>query len=189
MSLSILGDPRLEVILPRVDEDLAEQVREEGCPSCGGRLDRARYPRKPRSLGELGAAWNRRGSFCCAEEGCRRRRTPPSVRFLGRRIYVGVVVVLVSALVQGLTARRLRALRASLGLEIDSRTLERWRRWWKEAFPASAFWKAARAHLLPPVEESELPRSLLARFASHTLEGLVAALRWLAPISIPKHSP
>jgi hypothetical protein len=25
--------------------------------------------------------------------GCRRRRTPPSVRFLGRRVYVGFVLV------------------------------------------------------------------------------------------------
>jgi hypothetical protein len=189
VSLSILGDPRLEVILPRVDEELAEHVREKGCPFCRGRLDRARYPRKPRSLGEFGAGWNRRESFCCAEEGCRRRRTPPSVRFLGRRVYVGVVVVLVSVLVQGLTARRLRALRKSLGVEIDPRTLERWRRWWREAFPASAFWRAARARFLPPVEETDLPRSLLARFAADTLEGLVSALRWLAPMSIPSPSP
>ena len=30
--------------------------------------------------------------YCCAEEDCRRRRTPESVRFLGRRVYAGLVV-------------------------------------------------------------------------------------------------
>ena len=60
-----------------------------------------------------------------AEEGCRRRHTPPSVRFLGRRVYVGLVVVLVSAMRHGLTAPRVQRLREQLG--IDRQTLERWR--------------------------------------------------------------
>lgn len=34
-------------LLYRLDQDLAEQARAQGCP-CGGRLDRANYPRKPR---------------------------------------------------------------------------------------------------------------------------------------------
>jgi len=159
MSLSILSDRRLEVTLPRIDEDLAAQAREGRCPHCGGRLDRARYPRKPRSIGELGATWRRRESLCCAEEGCRRRTTPASVRFLGRRVYLGVVVVLATALAHGVTARRLRELRGALG--VDRRTLERWRRWWREVFPATRFWKEARARFLPPVPEGDLPGSLV----------------------------
>jgi len=187
MSLSILSDPRLEVMLPRIDEDLAEEARVEGCRFCGGRLDRARYPRKPRAVVELGAAFRKRESFCCAEETCRRRTTPASVRFLGRRVYLGVVVVLVSALVQGVTGGRLRELRSKLG--IDRRTLERWRRWWRESFPLTRFWRAARARFLPPVAEGDLPRSLLQRFVPQVLEGILAALRFLAPISIPTLAP
>jgi hypothetical protein len=38
--------------LTRVDLAGAEQVRAQGCGECGGPLDRADYPRKPR--GELG---------------------------------------------------------------------------------------------------------------------------------------
>jgi len=105
------------------------------------------------------------------------------VRFLGRRVYLGVVVVLATALAHGVTARRLRELRGALG--VDRRTLERWRRWWREVFPATRFWKEARARFLPPVPEGDLPGSLLARFAAEALEGLVSLLRFLAPISIP----
>ncbi len=187
MSLAILSDPRLEVMLRRIDEDLAERTRGEGCRFCPGRLDRARYPRKPRSIGGFGEEWNRRASFCCAEEGCRRRTTPASVRFLGRRVYLGLVVVLVSALVEGVTGARLRELRSKLG--IDRRTLERWRRWWKESFAVTRWWKAARARFLPPVAETELPRSLLARFGAETVEGLVAVLSFLAPLSIAAPAP
>ena len=58
---------------------------------------------------------------------CRRRHTPPSGRFLGRRVYAGVVVVLVSAMIHGLKPQRVCGLREALG--IDARTLERWRQW------------------------------------------------------------
>ena len=43
-------------------------------------------------------AFGRRFSLCCGREGCRHRATPPSVRFLGRRVYVGAVVIVASAI-------------------------------------------------------------------------------------------
>jgi hypothetical protein len=59
------------------DEKLATEVKSAGCP-CGGRLDRADYPRKPRGLPpEWEETFSSRISFCCAREGCRRRITPP----------------------------------------------------------------------------------------------------------------
>ena len=70
MSTSILSDPKLFVILFRIDSDLAEKARAERCP-CGGRLDTADYPRKPRAPGDLGPEHRRRHSFSCAV--CRRR--------------------------------------------------------------------------------------------------------------------
>src|SRR5690606_40488518 len=84
--------------LEALDEAVAERVRVGRCRHCGGRLDRADYPRKPRggSLAPGAEAWSKRLSLCCAQEGCRRRATPPSVRFLGRRVYAEVVVVLAS---------------------------------------------------------------------------------------------
>ena len=71
------------------------------------RLHRACYPRKPRGVGGArDATYEHRLSFCCATDGCRRRITPPSVRFLGRKVYLGVIVIVVSALEQGLSAAR-----------------------------------------------------------------------------------
>jgi hypothetical protein len=82
----LLGVARLYALQTKYDEDLAEQARAGGCTTCGGRLDSARYARKPRGgTSELPDDYQWRFSFCCAVEGCRRRRTPPSIRFLGRQ--------------------------------------------------------------------------------------------------------
>jgi hypothetical protein len=183
VSLSILQDARLYEVLHRLDVDLAQTARASGCRHCDGVLHSAHYARKPRGgpLG-LGPEIDQRLSFCCAREGCRRRTTPLSVRFLGRRVYFGGVVLLASALRDGLSVRRVRALRAQLG--VDVRTLRRWRRWWQETFVKSAFWRAARARFAPPLAEAALPAALLERFTAETSRGsLVQTLQFLAPIS------
>jgi hypothetical protein len=64
------------------------------------------------------------------------------VRFLGRRVYAGLVVVLITAMIHGLKPARVRRIREAL--QIDSRTLKRWRQWWLDNFVHSSFWKAAR---------------------------------------------
>lgn len=183
MSLSILQDARLYEVLHRLDVDLAQRARTSGCRHCDGVLHSAHYARKPRGGPPgLAAKIDQRLSFCCARDGCRRRMTPPSVRFLGRRVYFGAVVLIASALRDGLTARRVRALREQLG--VDIRTLRRWRCWWQEAFVESAFWRAARARFAPPLAEAALPGALLERFTAEVSPGsLVQALQFLAPIS------
>lgn len=173
-------------VLTKVDADLAAQTGAQGCPHCGGVLHRADYPRKVRGV----ATEARRHSFCCAREGCRRRETPGSVRFLGRRIYAGFIVVLLTALRHGLAAERVRVLQEQLG--VDRRTLERWRRWWLEQFAPSRFWRVApvcvlgtgrRARLVPPVDEATLPWSLWARFTGNWDDPLLGLLRFLTPWS------
>jgi len=177
----LLGDARLWGLLLRIDGDLAAAARAGGCRICGGALHRSCYPRKPRGGPEDLAGYDRRESFCCAKEGCRKRLTPPSLRFLGRRVYLGAVVVLVSALRHGATRSRLTRLGELVGA--SRRTLDRWREWWREAFAASPFWKAAAGQFEKPVECELLPLSLLARFGGDELERLVALLRFLAPLS------
>jgi len=168
-------------LLEHVDSELARGVQEGGCLFCAeGTLHRADYDRKPRSGP---AHWDERHSFCCNRDGCRRRHTPPSVRFLGRKIYVGFVVVLKTALHQGLNAGRLADLRLALS-GIDRRTLERWCRWWREYVATSRFWKAARARFLPPLLEDHLPLELGERFGIDRAEHVVELLRFLAPITI-----
>jgi len=148
-------------------------------------LHGARYPRKAFGLSRalLGEGYDRRLSFCCSREGCRRRMTPASVRFLGRRCYAGALVLLVCALTQDLSRRRRARLGARLG--VSARTLERWRHWWRCTLPATPWWRTARARFVPPPEELALPASLLARFGGldHD-EALIGALQFLSPCSL-----
>lgn len=126
--------------------------------------------------------YQQRLSFCCAEEGCRRRTTPVSVLFLGRKVYLGAVVVLASVLHQGPTPARLAWLRERVGL--SPRTVKRWRKWWLSSFVRSDFWKAARARLRLPLVESQLPRSLLEAFEPKgELVKLVLLLRFISPLT------
>jgi hypothetical protein len=164
-------------VLTRIDADLAAQARARGC-GCGGALHRSDYPRKVRGVNEEA----KRDSFCCAQEGCRRRTTPESVRFLGRRVYAGFIVVLLTALRHGLTAERLQALQEQLG--VDRRTLERWRKWWAERFARSPGWRTARGRFVPPPEEAALPGSLWELFCAVSASPVVDLLRFLAPWSI-----
>ena len=125
-------------------------------------------------------------SFCCARDGCRKRVTPPSVRFLGRKVYLGAVVILVSAMRQGPTPRRVRELTKLF--DADRRTIYRWRDFWNERFPKTTFWKLARARLVPVFEIVDFPRSLLEAFvrAGDDRDGWEKLLRFLSPISTTK---
>lgn len=166
-----------------IDQDLARTAKDKACP-CGGRLHCANYPRKPRGISDAEAAdaLRYRFSFCCDREGCRQRVTPPSVRFLGRRVYVAAVVVLVSAMRHGPSARRVRELSEHFGA--DRRTVERWQVFWREHFPQTPFWKLARGRL-PPGADGPLPGVLLNIFLrgdDFSREwGLL--LRFLSPIT------
>lgn len=154
------------------DERLAAAVRNRGCP-CGGRLDRADYPRKPRGVP---AAWDEafswRISFCCAREGCRKRCTPPSVRFFGRRVYVAAVIFVVCGL--WATARRAK---------VPRNTARRWRRFFSTVLVGSRFWQAARGRLMPPIESTSVVASLLSRFGGDRATALGDALRFVCPIT------
>jgi hypothetical protein len=111
------------------------------------------------------------------------------VRFLGRRIYLAAVVVLIAALGQGATATRLRRLRRVAG-DVSRRTVERWRRWWREAFPESALWRELRGRFMPVVATDALPLSLLDRMPGVDEQSrLVAVLRLLAPITTATTGP
>ena len=179
MYQELLSDTSFFELLGRIDEELAGEVRSAGCP-CGGVLHSARYPRKPRGGPPgLAAQWGLRASFCCAEDGCRRRSTPPSVRFLGRKVFFGLVVLLVPILREGLTPERFRRLQEQL--QVSRRTVLRWQRWWRELIPASRLWQRALAQLLP-ADAGRLPGSLLEAFTQATAgwERALAALRWLA---------
>jgi hypothetical protein len=172
-------------VLLAIDKDLAETSRKNACP-CGGRLHSANYLRKPRgTLVQLPEAQCLRLSFCCDRDGCRKRVTPPSVRFLGPKVYLGVIVIFISAMRQGPTPRRVRELSTRFGA--DRRTIARWQVLWREHFPQTPFWKIARARLVPVVKIVSLPYSLVDTFLlRHPLcRGWTLLLRFLSPITVP----
>lgn len=178
----LLADATFHHLLLAFDSDLADAARERRCACCGGALHSASYPRKPRGrLCRLGPEHDRRFSFCCAVDGCRSRLTPPSLRFLGRKVYFAAIVVLIATLRHGVTTSRMEGLSQAVG--VDRRTVERWRVWWRERFPATPFWQMARAMFMPPIDHQHLPASLLARFAGDGADRLVALLRFLGPVT------
>jgi len=180
----LLKDGSVFKLLERIDADLAAEARQEGCLHCEeGTLHRGDYKRQPRGgPANVMDRWNRRYSFCCSADGCRKRKTPPSVRFLGRKVYVGVVVVLVTAMMHGPNGRRVAQLHDALG--IDKRTLKRWRQWWLEDFVATPFWKAERANHMPILDETLMPYCLTRKFKAKQRQGLVKLMRTLEPITI-----
>jgi hypothetical protein len=174
--------------LAEMDELIADAVEAGGCQHCGGPLYRADYQRKPRGglFAAAGEAFRRRPSLCCGREGCRKRALPPSLRYLGRRVYLEVVVLI--ATVQAMLARTLRAACEITG--VPARTLRRWQAWWIDDFPKRPEWTVMRSLFVPPPpDERELPKSLLERFAAEVGDGpasdrvLELAARWLAPVT------
>jgi len=188
MYLSVLQNSTLYMFLLRIDQDLAAQAAESPCRFCGGKLDSACFPRKPRGIPDdvdVGPEYRVRHSFCCRVEGCRRRHTPPSVRFLGSRVYLGIMVVLLTAMRQGPTPRGARQLQATFGA--SRRTLARWQQWWREEFPTTKFWQRVKGRFVPPITKAELPGILPDRFEGEELKDrIVRLLKCLAGLHCPQ---
>jgi hypothetical protein len=174
--------------LAKIDEKIALAVAVAGCAHCGGPLHRGNYRRKPRGglIGQAGESFKMRHSLCCGREGCRKRALPPSLRFLGRRVYLEAIVLI--ATVHTMLVTTMRAAQEVTGVPV--RTLRRWRSWWTVDFPKLNDWVLMRALFVPPPpEEIALPKSLLERLATSlggkpmACEVLELAARLLAPVT------
>ena len=184
MCHAVLQDPKFLTLLLRIDHEFAAQCRSDGCP-CGGTLHRADYPRKPRGCPpSMLAEYSSRLSFCCAV--CRTRATSLSVRFLGRRVYLALAVVLVSG---SRTASTPTGVRLGAELGVARQTLQRWQAWWVEQFPLTPLWRAQCARFMPPLPEAQLPGELITRFAGPAHEALMRLLVWLSPVTVSRGQP
>lgn len=175
----VLGRELFEV-LEQCDLAIVRRVAEGRCPVCGGPLHRGDYSRKPRGgfLAATGESFVIRFSLCCGREGCRKRATPPSLRFLGRCVYLGAVVILASVVAQAL--RRAADIRDATG--VPARTTRRWLGWWRGPFLGTEVFVAIRARLVG-VAVDELPRAILQRLPGSVAEQVGAMLRLLASIT------
>lgn len=103
--------------------------------------------------------------------------------YLGRRVYVGVVLALASILVSGLTRRRLARVQADLG--VSAQTVRRWRRWWQTGFVESRFWAERQGLFLPTVDVLDLPNEVVGRFVRRPgISRLLVFLRFLSPLTV-----
>ncbi len=183
LPVDAIGDKFWSWLL-KIDEGIGARVAAAGCQHCGGPLHRGDFPRKPRcgALVITEPGWARRIGLCCGRTGCRKRALPPSVRYLGRRVYVGAAVLLASALADVAMA----AAKIVEQTGIPARTVRRWQAWWKAGFLSSRLFREQGGRFMPPLAEAELPGTLLERFTLPGEDGQVAMVRtaaFLAPLT------
>jgi len=184
MCHNILNNPTLILAIVSFDQELARQLQANGCSFCGHVLDVSNYRRNPRgapSDPKLRREFFWRWSFCCRK--CRRRHTPMSIRFLGRRFYISITVVLASAIEQGLNNSRANKL-TSLG--ISRQVLHRWLSWWRDKFPLTPAWRAIASHFQDVVQIPIDP--LLALEANNLDRKLLLWLKQLKTLSVEQSS-
>jgi hypothetical protein len=163
-----------------LDEGMARRVAAGGCPRCEGPLHRSNFDRKPRGgvSAVAGEAFKRRFSLCCGREGCRKRATPPSVRFLGRRVYLGAVVIVAS--IVALALRSAGEIRRQTG--VPARTTRRWLGWWQGPFLDTEVFVTICARLIG-VDRGRVPASIVDQLAGTATERVQGMLAWLAPLT------
>lgn len=184
MSHELLFDASLFLFLLLIDRDIAARAHLKRCRHCGGIMDVANFHRKPRgALCKLPEGFDVRYCLCCRNEGCRRRFMTPSVRFLDRRVYLGIVTILVGAMRQGVPAFRLKELHTKLG--VDYHTVASWRQFWTRLFPNGDRGRVARSWFPEGGSSDELLPALwnkLAPVPATPLNTAIAAARLLVRV-------
>ena len=119
--------------------------------------------------------------FQATTRGTASQAIKASLRFLGRKVYVAAIVVLIAILQHGVSDGRLK--RLAQVVSVDRRTITRWRGWWRKVFTATRFWAAARAGFMPPIDEAQLPGAPIERLAGDAQDRLIGLLRFLSPVT------
>ena len=178
----LLFSPRFFEFLLKIDQSTALKASEQEC-HCGGPLHKADFFRSGHGLPPgCDDKCRRRFSLCCGRDGCRQRLTPESLRFLRRRVFVGLALVLLPLLCEGAKVGRVRQLRKKMN--VSRQTVDQWRLWWATDFPASRFWKEWSGR--HPGVVANLPQSLLSAFEATSVRSktLTSLLRFLSSLGI-----
>jgi len=183
MSHKFLFDANFHLFLNKIDQEFSEEIKQKGCPFCGEKLHQADYPRSPLGMPQLFRdLYERRLSFCC--EVCRKRTTPPSVRFFGRRWYPAPLFILISLLTLGINKRRQTQIHRYFGINVSLSTWKRWRQWWEESFMTKPFWQKMN-WIVPPLQRNgPFPRAFLEVFQGKFEEKMFLILRFISPLTI-----
>ncbi len=183
MLSDLLKNKSLFYRLYLIDKKVAEKYRKKPCPYCNSTLHYANYPRKPR--GESNSLQEEcfiRFSLCCSKEGCRRRLIPPSCRFMGRKVYWQVVILVTISDGQNKSSDTSTFKLSSL-LGIPHNTIKRWIDFFRNIFPSSQQWQRLRGLITSTIKNTELPASLINYFLtskSSALHALVSCLKFLS---------
>lgn len=178
-------------VLLELDRRALDRVRAAGCLGCQGPLYAAHYARKARGLSEEAAAAGRYGvrlSLCCGREGCRKRATPPSVRFDGRRVYAAIAVLVLSLRASERAERQVATALVQAAPAPSWPTRSRWRSWWRSGLLQTPWMSVLRGHFDRPVDAERSPASLLSMFGggiAAQCRGLLVALSPLTTRSLP----
>lgn len=174
------------------DREARDRIRGSGCRRCGGRLDVSNYPRKVRGLEleeEQAGDYGVRLSLCCSVEGCRARATPPSMRFLGRRVYGAIVFVLASVIAtpDSVPAGSV----PSHSMSPSRPTRQRWSAWWSTGLLLEPWFADVAARFSMPLDRARMPDDLFERFVGDVLDRCAHVVALLAPAttrSVPPES-
>ena len=162
----LLGNAKVFEKLSKIDGELALRHRAAGCQFCGAQLHSAPYQRKPRgALVPIPDCCATRLSLCCSI--CRKRSLPRSCLFLGRCVYFGFVIVLLSGMKQGFNKISIGDL--CLHLQVSKRTLRRWLLFFQEIFPRRDLWQRLRGRLTPQADCACVPLGILNDFGEEKL--------------------
>ncbi len=157
------------------DEDLAAKTKEAGCLNCAGVLNVSNFPRKPRGIpDDFTSFFLIRLSLCCRR--CRKRVTPPSVRFWGRRIYTAITILLY------LLSLLIEENRDTITIK----TAKRWTNYFQTIFTKGDFWRARQGDFMPSLNLNHIIPSLAEKFEQRdAVERWRAILCYLAPAFVP----
>jgi len=164
-----------------IDKKIAEQYRQMSCPYCSGPLHFANYLRKPRGEPEgVSEECFIRFSLCCGKEGCRRRVMPPSCRFMGRKVYWYVVILVI---LSDWYNKATNIFKLSKLFGVSRNTIDRWIVFYQDVFPSSPQWQLIRGQVAASIKNNELPANLVNYFLSFkscTKDALVSCLKFLS---------
>ncbi|MCP3922000.1 MAG: hypothetical protein GY714_05370 [Desulfobacterales bacterium] len=166
-----------------IDKNTAEQYRKKPCPYCGGPLHFANYSRKPRGEPDgLAEECFLRFSLCCGREGCRHRLTPPSCRFMGRKVYWHINIMVIISDWQN-RIYEINIYKLSKLHDVSRNTIARWITFYRDDFPSSDQWRTIRGQIVSFIKDTKLPLSLVNHYLnlkSCPKNALISCLKFLS---------